>query len=403
MPTPITVPRLGWSMDEGVFTEWLAAVGQFVRKGDRLFVLESDKAAEEIESLDEGVLWLADDSPAPGAAVRVGQVIGFLLGHDESPPCDPLGSATPPAAATAAPIVGAAATAVDSQVATSETPRAAATIEARSTASRATPRARRRAAALGVDWRSVAGTGRGGRVRERDIVVAADSEARSTRSPAAADTPRIRRLIAERMRASCQETAPVTLTTRADVTELRQLREATRRATGDAPTWTELLIPPIVAALRIHPRLNARWEDERVVELAEIHLGVAVDTPRGLVVPVLRHADRCSPLEIAGRLRPLIAAARDGRLAADELRGGTFTITNLGAFGIDAFTPIIQLPEAAVLGLGAVRQEVVPNDEGHIAVRSLITLSLTFDHRVCDGAPAAAFLQQLVRRLEGGE
>jgi pyruvate dehydrogenase E2 component (dihydrolipoamide acetyltransferase) len=195
------------------------------------------------------------------------------------------------------------------------------------------------------------------------------------------------------MMESRQNTAPVTLTTRADATALVALRNQWKRAPapGPAPSYTDILAKLVAIALESHPALGGR---------SGPHIGIAVDTPEGLLVPVLRDVAASTLADLARRSRELIEAAHARRLRAEDLAGGAFSITNLGAFGIDAFTPIINFPEIAVLGVGAIRKEPVVLESGELAVREQMTLSLTFDHRIVDGAPAARFLQALVQLIE---
>ena len=218
--------------------------------------------------------------------------------------------------------------------------------------------------------------------------------------------PATRRVIAERMMAAAHSTAPVTLTTEADATELVRLREQLRNdPTASAlplPSYTDLFIKVAAHALGEHPALNTRLDGDTVIESASAHIGVAVDTERGLLVPVVRDAQAKGLRQIAQETAALIERARAGRLSADEMRGGTFTITNLGPYAIDAFTPIINLPECAILGLGRITPKVVVVDERteRTAIRQMMFLSLTFDHRLVDGAPAARFLQRLKQLAE---
>jgi pyruvate dehydrogenase E2 component (dihydrolipoamide acetyltransferase) len=285
-----------------------------------------------------------------------------------------------------------------------------------------TPRALRVAAERGVDPASVTGSGRGGRIRERDILAASWSSQSATSSTGpeasragitrqqqavAGSTPRsgnVRRTIARRMVASHQTTAPVTLTSRVDATNLVSLRKQFQAAAANdqdvVPSVSDLVVKLVAIALDRHPHLNARWEDEQIVELAEIRIGVAVDAEAGLLVPVLPDVRVMGVREIAAATRELIAKARAGKLSTADLQGGTFTVTNLGMYGIDAFTPIINPPEAAILGLGAIRREPVFAEGDRVVPREMMTLSLTFDHRIVDGAPAARFLQTLRTGLE---
>jgi pyruvate dehydrogenase E2 component (dihydrolipoamide acetyltransferase) len=202
--------------------------------------------------------------------------------------------------------------------------------------------------------------------------------------------------------ASRKSTAAVTLTTTADMTKLLQTRQRFKSTTDTEhaiPTITDFIVKVTADVLRAHPLLNSRWADDSVVMESEIHIGIAVDVETGLRVPVLRNADQITLLSIAEQSRVLIAKARTEQLTAQEMQGGTFTITNLGSYGIEAFTPIIQLPQCAILGIGRIKKVPV-FIEGQFQPRDTATLSLTFDHRIVDGAPAARFLQSLVRAIE---
>jgi pyruvate dehydrogenase E2 component (dihydrolipoamide acetyltransferase) len=208
-----------------------------------------------------------------------------------------------------------------------------------------------------------------------------------------------RRTIAARMVASHQTTAPVTLTTTADATNLVNLRNQFKAVSDVVPSYTDFLVKLTAGALQKHPLLNARWEKERIALSSNIHIGIAVDVDGGLLVPVIRDVSDLGVKQLADRSRDLIERARQRRLTAEEMQGGTFTITNLGAFGVDAFTPIIHTPQCAILGVGRImRRPVVVGEQ--IVARDQITLSLTFDHRIVDGAPAAHFLQTLSALIE---
>lgn len=374
MAIPITVPRLGWNMEQGVFAGWLKADGDTVRAGEALFTLEGEKATEDIEGLDDGVLHIPDAGPRKGDVIAVGAVIGFVLQPGEP---IPVATVAPVASPQAKP--------------TTSAPGAAPVATPRREQLASSPRARRAAAGLAIDWKEATGTGRTGRIRERDILALAGTR-RDTAAPPVSAT---RRLIAERMLLSHRSTAPVTLTTTVDATNLVRCREQWKASGSDAvPTYTDLFVKLTASALEKHPLLNSRWEDDRIVFSSGIHIGIAVDTEAGLLVPVIRDVPRLSLKELALRSRDLIERARQRKLSASELQGGTFTVTSLGAFGIDAFTPIINYPECAVLGIGRIRRcPVVVADE--IAIRDQVALSLTFDHRIVDGAPAARFLQML--------
>jgi pyruvate dehydrogenase E2 component (dihydrolipoamide acetyltransferase) len=451
-------------MEEGVFAEWLKAPGEVVRAGDMLFLLEGEKAATEIESLDSGRLCVPPDAPQPGATVKVGEVIGFLLAEGETAPTtvrvDP--TTTAPMAvpqvpmpdttrAKALPSVTSFAPGVTStmpraagpaarrlarelgidlnavftpdptgRVLCEDVQRAANTREQHVTATEnvtrpvATPRARRRARELGVDWTRLAGTGRNGRIRERDVLSRPISTVANT-LPSAAEIPptepgrhvpasRLRRTIAQRMSSGIHQAVPVTLTTKVNAEPLVAYRERLKVESKDGlvPSYNDILFQYAAQTLRELPDLNACWYREGIHSYDAVHIATAVDTPDGLFAPVVRDADRLTVHEIAARTRELIAAARQNQLSQNQLAGGTFTISNLGMFGIDSFTPILNLPQAAILGVGRIVEEAVVQN-GQLVAGKTMTLSLTFDHRVVDGAPAARWLQRLCERLQGHE
>jgi len=473
----VVMPRLGWTMETGQVVQWLKHDGDTVEEGDILLEVEGDKAITEVEALDSGVLRMPPDSPEPGVDVPVGVVLAYLVAPGESPPFAGANDAALTLTVddpgdTPRSMDDAEGTANDATDATMKT--TARRNGARGTV--ASPRARRIAATLGIDWATLRGSGITGRVIERDVraamaqtaaparsaspppplppreitprvsplarraaanagvdvaqlrtastttgnrVTVADIEAARTTAPpqpqpqpmpraTEAGTPlsQMRRVIGARMAESAHTTAPVTLTTEADATALAgvraQLADALA-ATGDpVPTYTDLLVRLTALALVEHPALNATLHDDRIVQHAQVHIGVAVDTERGLLVPVLRDAEAKSVGRIAAETAAVIARARAGKATGDDLSGGTFTITNLGMYGIDAFTPIINLPECAILGVGRIVSRPVVTDEaaGTVGVRKMMALSLTFDHRVVDGAPAARFLQRIKQFVE---
>jgi pyruvate dehydrogenase E2 component (dihydrolipoamide acetyltransferase) len=253
---------------------------------------------------------------------------------------------------------------------------------------------------LGVDWQVLTGSGKSGRIRECDVRAAAGGASPAKTTGGKTPITSRRRTIATRMTASSQQTAPVTLTTRADATNLVNLRQQFKTAGGDVvPSYTDILVKLCGAALAQHPMMAARWEETHLAIPAGIHIGIAVDADKGLIVPVLRDVPSLSLMQLAAHSRELIDRVRTNQFKADDLQGGVFTITNLGAFGIDAFTPIINLPETAILGVGCIRREPAVVDN-QIVPRDQVTLSLTFDHRIVDGAPAARFLQSIVQAVE---
>lgn len=381
MAYEIRVPRLGWSMEEGKFIGWLKSPGEEVSEGDALFELENEKSLEQIPAIDSGTLVIPADSPAPGSVVAVGAILGFLVSQGEAVPVIASSAVSSMEPCEVGPVVEPVVdrVRVDKPV--------------------SSPRARRVAGELGVDWKTLSGTGRDGRIREADVRGAVAG--RGVHEPL---SPR-RRAIAERLRTSLDRAIPVTVTSRADATHLNALRSQFKAAEATVtPSFNDIVCCLVAKVLRRHPRMAARWDDGRrgLIPMLpdQIGIGIAVDTSEGLLVPVVKDVAGKSLMEVARESRRLIELARLGRLSASEMSGGVFTITNLGGFGIDAFTPVINPPEVAILGLGLIRREPVVLDQDRVVARDRITLSLTFDHAAVDGAPAAAFLRDVAAAIE---
>ncbi|UCC87539.1 MAG: 2-oxo acid dehydrogenase subunit E2, partial [Anaerolineales bacterium] len=268
-----------------------------------------------------------------------------------------------------------------------------------------TPVARRMAEEGGLDWRGLAGSGSGGRITRDDVARALGATAEA--EPAltefnevieAIPLRSVRAVIAERMARSVTTTAHVTLTAEADATDLVELRHRLAQD-GVNVSYNDLFLTILGRALREQPQLNVSMGEDTIRVWRRIHIGLAVDTQRGLLVPVVRDVDQKGLIQLSQETQSLAEKARSGQCAPDELAGGTFTLTNLGMFGIDAFTPLINLPECAILGVGRIkRQPVMVGDE--VVGRHMVWLSLTFDHRLVDGGPAARFLQRVVHLVE---
>lgn len=430
-------------MEEGTFGEWLKRDGETIERGTALFVLEGEKSAQDIESLDRGILRIPADGPRPGETVKVGQLLGYLVEAGESAPFDAAAPAGPSSViagggmAAAAPPAGPAARRMARKLkidlqrvegsgpggkVTPDDVRASAPavpVKGQSQRVSISPRARRLAGQLGVDWTNLRGSGRTGRILERDVRSAAVSNgpqavehAPGSQSPSqrvAGDPPgpwlpvtTVRKTIAARMLAGVHETAPVTITTRCDASSLVNLRQQFRQTSCDGeptPSYNDLFVKLVAGALARHPQLTHQWHERGIYIPEGLHISVAVDTDAGLLAPVVRDVDRLSLREVASRMKQLADQARSGSLSSADMQGGVFTISNLGMIGVEAFTPIINLPQSAILGVGAiVREAAVVNDL--VVSRDQVTLSLTFDHRVVDGAPAARFLQTLRQALE---
>ena len=406
------MPKLGWTMEEGTLTEWKKNDGDAIKPGDIYMLVESDKSVNEIESFEAGILRIVPNGTKVGDTVKVGTVLGYLVQPGERAPFEQGDHASASTASPAADAPGAETTPVADSIARTR----------RDGAPRISPRALRVAGELGVDWKHLAGSGTSARILERDVRAAAAAQpagaqaamvAQRAQPVAAQHMPpqtstavspsAIRKLTAQRLVTSAHTTAPVTLTTEIDATELVKLREVLKAAGKQPlPSFTDLFAKIVALALAEHAQLNASWQEDRVVLHDVANIGIAVQSERGLMVPVLRSpAARTLPM-IAAESAALIQQARAGTLPAAAMQGGTFTLTNLGMHGIDAFTPIINLPECAVLGLGRIVPRLIVIDEaaGKTAIRKMMMLSLTFDHRIVDGAPAAQFLKTVRANAE---
>jgi pyruvate dehydrogenase E2 component (dihydrolipoamide acetyltransferase) len=452
MATKIILPKLGQTMEEGTIVEWFKGEGDPVERGDALFSVESDKAVLEVEAKAKGVL--------RKVLVPAGEKVPIMtpvaiVGAPEEDISDLLTEGGP--AATREP-TAASAPAQGEQAPRPEVPGTEyreveqAPVHAAGERIVASPRARRVAAEMGVDLAYVAGSGPNGRIIEKDVLAYAASQPKATPlaqrlaaeagmplaavpsdggrvtaeqvraattgfAPPPQPSPRVRgegegavtpmagvrAVIANRMATSAHTTAAVTLQSVVDATELvalrTRLKEAFERELGFAIGYNDLLAYIVARCLTEFPYMNARLDPEGIRQLPEVNLGLAVDSERGLLVPVIRGAQRMGVKELAVEFRALVARAREGRAQPDDLTGGTFTITNLGMFGVDAFSPIINLPECAILGVGRIRPEPVAEGD-QVVVRQRMWLSLTFDHRLVDGAPAARFLQAIMRYIE---
>ena len=430
--TVITMPALGESVSEGTVTRWLKNIGDSVAVDEALLEVSTDKVDTEIPSPVAGTLLAID--VAVDTTVPVGARLGLIGGAGASVAAAPT---PPPAPVAAAPVVAAPAPVVVAPVAPVVVAPVAPAPVAQAPMSQpadayVTPLVRKLANELGVNLATVKGTGIGGRIRKEDLVAAAPksapvaqaaapvASAPSTSRPAAvAASPlrgttvtmsRLRKVIASRMVESLQVSAQLTTVIEVDVTKISRLRDRSK-ATFEAREGVKLSYLPFFAvavceALKQHPVLNSSVEGDQITYHGAEHLGVAVDTERGLLVPVIHNAGDLNMGGVARKIADLAARTRDNKVTPDELGGGTFTLTNTGSRGALFDTPIINQPQVAILGLGAVvkRPMVVKGEDGGetIAIRSMVYLGLSYDHRVVDGADAARFLVTLKERLEGG-
>ena len=428
--TVITMPALGESVSEGTVTRWLKNVGDSVAVDEALLEVSTDKVDTEIPSPVAGTLLAIDvavDTTVPVGA-RLG-LIGAANGAAAAPaPVVAAPVTPPPAPVIAAPVV--AAPVVAAPVTPPPAPVASAPVSQPADAY-VTPLVRKLASELGVDLAQVTGTGIGGRIRREDVESLARPAASVAASAPLASAPsaprpsivavsplrgttvtmsRLRKVIAARMVESLQVSAQLTTVIEVDVTKIARLRDRSK-ASFEAREGVKLSFLPFFAvavceALKQHPVLNSSVEGDQITYHGAEHLGIAVDTERGLLVPVIANAGDLNMGGIARKIADLAARTRDNKVTPDELGGGTFTLTNTGSRGALFDTPIINQPQVAILGLGAIvkRPMVVRGEDGGetIAIRSMVYLGLSYDHRVVDGADAARFLVTLKERLEGG-
>ena len=428
--TVISMPALGESVSEGTVTRWLKNVGDSVAVDEALLEVSTDKVDTEIPSPVAGIL-LAIDVPID-TTVAVGARLGLIGASGSAPVAAPVAPVAPVVAApVAAPVVTPPPAAPVVAAPVVAAPAAVSTPIAQPADAYVTPLVRKLASELGVNLANVKGTGIGGRIRREDVEQAAPApvaavsaapvaaSAVRTSAPTIAVSPlrgttvtmsRLRKVIAARMVESLQVSAQLTTVIEVDVTKIARLRDKSK-ASFEAREGVKLSFLPFFAvatceALKQHPVLNSSVEGDQITYHGAEHLGIAVDTERGLLVPVISNAGDLNMGGIARKISDLAARTRDNKVTPDELGGGTFTLTNTGSRGALFDTPIINQPQVAILGLGAIvkRPMVVRGEDGGetIAIRSMVYLGLSYDHRVVDGADAARFLVTLKERLEGG-
>lgn len=418
MAYEVVVPRLGLTMEEGRIIEWYKQDGEYVEAGEPLFSVETDKAVQDVEAPVSGIVYRVPDLPSD--PLPIGTVIGYILEPGEEvalPQLDQAATCTAipgeAAASTLAAVVTQKATADGRKPSTPGTRRRMKKPDIgreQAVQIKVSPVARRLAEAAGIDLAQLAAQKLGGKILHKDVEAAIAARKAPTTPPPSTlvvgedmPTSQIRRVIAERMAESAHATAPVTLMTEADATELVRLREQLKETLAPrgvvVPTYNDLIIKLTGVALQEHPMLNAYLKDDQIIIPTSTHIAVAVDTEAGLLVPVIRDVPIKTIQQIAEESRSLAEKARAGQLGPDDLQGGTFTVTNLGMYGVEGFTPIINLPQCAILGLGRVISKPAVYN-GEIVPRQMLALSLTFDHRVVDGAPAARFLNTIEEYVE---
>ena len=428
--TEVRMPALGESVTEGTVTTWLKAVGDAVDADEPLLEVSTDKVDSEVPAPVAG--FLAEIRVPEDETVEVGTVVAII-------------SETAPSAAPAAPAVAAAPAAPAAPVTPVDPFPNASTLAAAATgapvvatpavatgSAYVTPIVRKLARDLGVDLATVSGTGVGGRVRREDVEAAAAAACAAAAAPAPAAAPaakveavrepsplrgmtekmsRLRQTIARRMVESLQTAAQLTTVIEIDVTKVAAVRARSKDAFlakhGTKLTFLPFFVKAATEALAYHPKINATINDKEVTYFDYEHVGIAVDTPRGLLVPVIKNAGEKDIPGIAASINDLAARTRDSKIGPDELSGSTFTVTNTGSGGALFDTPVLNMPETAIMGVGTIvkRPVVMKGIDGAdvIAIRSMVYLSLSYDHRLVDGADASRFLMDVKKRLEAGE
>lgn len=446
MATEIYLVKVGMSMTEGVVEEWYIADGDRVETGELLYRLETEKVNLDVDAEASGIV---KHLVGEGITMEPGDVVGYIFADGEEIPAD-LSSLGGGAAQ--------AETAAPAAAAPSEAAAAPAAVE-RAPGERvfASPAARRLAAELGIDYTLLIGSGPGGRIVEADVHAATDSQGATVPGPgpsspmarklaremgvdlnqvtgtgpggritkedvekaAAAPAPAapaaasaapagsvpvrgMRKTIAERMHDSLQSMAQLTMDMDVNMDDAIKLRNQLVEEWADEgvkPTYTDLVIRAVARALQKHPLMNASWGDQEITLHGDIHVGMAVALEEGLIVPVIKNAADISIKALAQESTRLAQDARDGNVSLDDMQGGTFTVSALGMFGVDAFTPIINSPQAGILGVNRIRDDIAWDGDKPVKTQ-VMRLSLTWDHRVLDGGPAALFLGEVKNLLE---
>lgn len=464
MPREIYLVKVGMSMTEGMVSEWFIADGAQVKKGELVYALETEKVNLDVDSDYDGTV---KHLVEVGVTIEPGDVVGYIFEAGEDIPdtlagapaaapaaSEPESAAAEPAAAPV-PVVSAPVAAptqaapadghvksspaarrlagelgvdytrvmgsgpggriVEADVqAASQSGAAVAAAPARMATGpepKASPLAKRLASERGIDLRSVAGTGPGGRIVQSDIENAAATGARSAAAPAAASGPQagervpvkgMRKTIASRMHHSLQESAQLTMDMEVNMEDAVKMRTSLVDEwvnEGVKPTYTDIVIKAVAKALQAHPMMNSQFLGSEIVLMPEINIGMAVALPEGLVVPVVRNVNQLSIKELARETSRLALAARDGALGLDDYAGGTFTVTALGMYGVDSFTPIINEPQSGIMGVNRIFDGVEWDGDKPVKTKKM-NLSLTWDHRAVDGAPAAEYLVEVRNLLQ---
>lgn len=394
MAYEIVMPQLGLTMEEGTVERWLKNVGDTVHQGEPLIEIATDKLTNEVMSDFDGVL--LSIVVEAGKDAKVKEVLGYIGEAGES--------------VGAAPKQVEVAAAKPAEIAVEK----AAPVAVKSSSGRikASPLAKKTAANMGVDLASVIGTGPNGRIVQRDVIKAAEAAKRQAKvQPAAAPVAAapvkasielmegdkvvkmssMRKVVAKRMTASAQEIPTVTQTVKVDVTELIAFRAQMNAGREKKISLNDIILKATAAALRANEQMLVSLDGDNIIKRAHVNLGMAVALDDGLIVPVIKDADKMSLEKLSETAADLAKRAREGGLTSEEYQGSTFTVSNLGMFGVESFTPIINQPDAAILGVNCIDSELDMHDNGKLFRRKVMRISLTYDHRLLDGAAAAKF------------
>ncbi len=433
MAIEVILPKVDMDQESGTVVEWSKQEGEQVNEGEILLVIETDKVAVDVEAPGSGIL--GGISAKPGDEIPIGTVIAYLLSEGESLP---EGAGAPPKAEASTPAPGAekasgpAATPVAQNMAAAHgvdlsavAPSAdggkitKADVEARLSGGieekvdgkvYASPASRRVARENLVDLTSVVGSGPQGRIQSADVLGFMDQQVQVGSPFEAVSEPDVvpligmRKTIADRMTANYQQLPHIRFTSRVLMTEFVGARSAlnavAEKSGGQKISATALMVKLVASSLKRHPYLNSSLQGDQILLHRDVNIGVAVALESGLIVPVVRNADQKGLAQIAAEVNDLATRARDGKLVNADVKGGTFTISNLGPFGIEQFDAIINAPEAAILAVGATQNEAIPDDDGQIVSRPVMRMTLSADHRIVDGAVAARFVADIGAVLE---
>jgi pyruvate dehydrogenase E2 component (dihydrolipoamide acetyltransferase) len=388
MITKVVMPMLGWTMKEGTIVTWLKKEGEQVEKGEPLLAIETEKVVKDVESPGTGILrkiLIPEEATVPVSAV-----LGIIAKPHED--------------------ISTIQNMLKSSEVSLETPQAPTVKKMESTTSskpsgkmKISPAAKKLAEKHNIDITKISGTGPNGRIVRKDILAAIEMTTGMPRVREVIPLAGIRKTTADRLSFSYQTAVHVTVTMAMDMAEMVKLRKKLlpeiEKKKHIRITYTDLLVKTVAKTLEEYPIVNSTLDDQEIKILDDINIGVAVDTKTGLIVPVIRKANRKSLIDIALTTKELVEKARSGNIALDEITGGTFTITNLGMFGVDQGAPIINPPEIAILGVGRIAQKPVVVDN-KIVIRPMMNITLSFDHRVIDGALAARFLKTMKEKIE---